>query len=138
MLLPNPPEPRRRTLLRRADQAAIACVALAAVVMIAGYWWSQVVIRHRMIDLEHTDPRTAAFQVDINSAAWPELAQLPGLGETLAKRIVFYRTEHGPFQSVEQLRHVSGIGVKRLDSIRPYLPPPEQSSAAGKTAKAMP
>jgi competence protein ComEA len=127
MLLPNPTEPPRRTLLRRADQAAIACIALVALVTLAGYWWSQASIRHRLIDLEHAESRTATYQVDINAAEWPEFAQLPGVGETLAKRIVAYRTQHGRFQTLEQLRHVSGIGAKRLDSIRAYLKPLAQA-----------
>jgi hypothetical protein len=45
----------------------------------------------------------------------------------LAKRIVAYRTQHGRFQTLEQLRHVSGIGAKRLDSIRAYLKPLAQA-----------
>ncbi len=135
MLLPNPTEPPRRALLRRADQAAIAAIALAALLTLGGYWWSQASIRHRLIDLEHAEPRTATYQVDINAAEWPEFAALPGVGETLAKRIVAYRTQHGPFQTTEQLRHVSGIGVKRLESIRAYLKPIERSISTERSPK---
>jgi len=46
---------------------------------------------------------------------------LPGLGETLAKRIVAWRTAHGRFNTIDDLRHVSGIGPKRLESWRPFL-----------------
>ncbi len=52
--------------------------------------------------------------LDVNSAPAEELAKLPGIGEVLAERIVDYRTEHGPFETVEALMEVSGIGEKKL------------------------
>jgi competence protein ComEA len=39
---------------------------------------------------------------------------LPGVGPALAAAIIEYRTEHGPFTSVEQLQEVPGIGERRL------------------------
>jgi competence protein ComEA len=119
---PNDSRPPR-LLLRRADQAGIAALVLFALVMIGGYWFTQAVLRRRVIDIEGADPRTAAFQVDINSADWPELAQIPGLGETLARRIVQWRAAHGPFKEVAELRGISGIGPKKFEAIRPYLRP---------------
>ena len=56
--------------------------------------------------------------VDINSADVHELDQLPGIGEVLAGRIIEYRTEHGPFSSLEELCNVSGIGEKTCESLR--------------------
>lgn len=52
--------------------------------------------------------------LDINSAPVEELAELPGIGEVLAERIVEYRAEHGPFKTVEELTEVSGIGERKL------------------------
>lgn len=52
--------------------------------------------------------------LDINSAPVEELAELPGIGEVLAERIVEYRAEHGPFKAVEELTEVSGIGERKL------------------------
>ncbi len=66
-------------------------------------------------------PTVYVFQVDVNTATWIEWAQLDGIGEKLAKRIVADRTEHGPFQSVEDLRRVKGIGAKTLEKMRPHL-----------------
>lgn len=54
----------------------------------------------------------AAGPVNINTASAEELAMLPGIGETLAGRIVAYRTEHGAFSSTEEIQKVSGIGEK--------------------------
>ena len=52
--------------------------------------------------------------LDINAASAEELAGLPGIGAVLAERIVYYRTEHGSFEMVEDLMSVSGIGEKKL------------------------
>lgn len=52
--------------------------------------------------------------LDINTAPAEELAALPGIGEVLAGRIVDYRTANGPFETVEELTNVSGIGGKKL------------------------
>lgn len=59
--------------------------------------------------------------VDLNTAEAEELATLPGIGEGLAKRIVDYRTEHGPFEGPEGLLEVSGIGEKKLEELRDYI-----------------
>ena len=55
--------------------------------------------------------------LDVNSASAEELAGLPGIGEVLAQRIVDYRTANGPFEAVEDLLSVSGIGEKRLTEL---------------------
>ena len=48
--------------------------------------------------------------ININTAASFELEALPGIGPTLAGRIVAYRDANGPFQSIEDIKDVSGIG----------------------------
>lgn len=62
--------------------------------------------------------------VDLNRAGVDELEGLPGVGPVLAERIVAYRTEHGPFQAIEDLLSVTGIGERKLESLRPHLRPP--------------
>ncbi|NLG25300.1 MAG: helix-hairpin-helix domain-containing protein [Clostridiales bacterium] len=59
-----------------------------------------------------------AVQIDINRADQTLLADLPGIGPTLAGRIVEYRGQHGPFASVDDLKKVRGIGEKVLARIR--------------------
>ncbi len=59
--------------------------------------------------------------VDINHDRWQELAQLPGIGEELARRIVTQREQHGPFTSTDQLREIKGIGQKTMERIRPHV-----------------
>jgi competence protein ComEA len=80
-----------------------------------------------------TTPRgkTWHFSVDVNSADWPELVQLPGVGETLARRIVESREQDGPFTDPSDLRRVRGIGPKTLQRIQPYLAPmPDRGAVA--------
>ncbi len=60
----------------------------------------------------------SAPKVDVNNAGVEELMRLPGIGEVLARRIVAYREEHGPFESVDDLENVEGIGEKTLERIR--------------------
>lgn len=56
--------------------------------------------------------------INVNSASATELEALSGIGEVLAATIVEYRTENGPFASVDDLLDVSGIGPATLDEIR--------------------
>ncbi len=58
--------------------------------------------------------------VAINSASLAELQKLPGIGAVLAQRIVSERDKK-KFETVDDLRRVSGIGAKKLDAIRPYI-----------------
>jgi len=65
--------------------------------------------------------RSIAFPINLNTAAREELLELPGIGDTLAERIVAYRKSHGAFRNVEELRKVKGIGKKRMDRVRPLV-----------------
>ena len=57
-------------------------------------------------------------KLDLNTATAAQLQLLPGIGEKLSAAIVAWREEHGPFQKVEELLRVPGIGEKRLAEIR--------------------
>ena len=61
------------------------------------------------------------IKVNINKATITELTQLPGVGESLAKRIIEYRNINGKFKSIEDLKNVSGIGEKKLENLREYI-----------------
>jgi len=60
----------------------------------------------------------AGAQINVNTATAIELEELPGVGEVIAQAIVDYRTENGPFATVDQLLDVSGIGDATLENIR--------------------
>lgn len=55
--------------------------------------------------------------ININTATAMQLQTLPGIGETLALRIVNYREEHGNFSSVAELLNVTGLGQGKLEAI---------------------
>jgi competence protein ComEA len=59
--------------------------------------------------------------VDLNQASLEELTAVPGIGPTTAQRIVDWRTEHGPFESVDDLLKIKGIGEKSVEKLRPYV-----------------
>jgi len=59
--------------------------------------------------------------VDINQATVEQLEQLNGIGAAKARAIVDFRTTHGPFASVDELRQVRGIGDKLMASLRPQV-----------------
>jgi len=58
--------------------------------------------------------------IDVNTADIYDLQRLPGIGEKRAGDIIAYRTEHGPFQSLDELMNVSGIGPVILENLREY------------------
>ena len=62
------------------------------------------------------NPALAA--VNINSASQAELENLRGIGPVKAKAIIDYRSQHGPFKSLDDLDKVKGIGKGTLDKIR--------------------
>ncbi|MEU5187371.1 helix-hairpin-helix domain-containing protein [Streptomyces klenkii] len=61
--------------------------------------------------------------VSLNSATVEQLDALPGVGPVLARHILDYRTQHGGFRSVEELRKVNGIGSRRFTDLRPLVQP---------------
>ncbi len=122
-------------LLRRADQATVAALLLLSLGAMAGWWIGQGGLRGRRIELERADPLPYRCQVDLNSAPWQELVLLPGVGETLAMRIIESREAEGPFVDTTDLLRVRGIGPATLERLLPYLAPvAESGQLAGETS----
>ncbi|GGT12844.1 hypothetical protein GCM10010207_09780 [Streptomyces atratus] len=61
--------------------------------------------------------------VSLNRATLEQLDTLPGVGPVLAQHIVDYRTQHGGFRSVDELREVNGIGDRRFADLQPLVGP---------------
>ena len=61
------------------------------------------------------------WRININTASAAELERLPGIGPALARRIIQFRSYHGPFHSLQDLQAVKGIGPKKAAQIAPYI-----------------
>ena len=59
--------------------------------------------------------------ININTASVEELDSLPGIGPTIAQRIIDYRDENGPFQTIEDILNVSGVGPSTFDQIKDLI-----------------
>ncbi|MCX5724526.1 MAG: helix-hairpin-helix domain-containing protein [Nitrospirae bacterium] len=74
--------------------------------------------------------------LDLNRATEQDFDALPGIGPTLAQRIMEYRQSVGAFRSLDELREVKGIGVKKFERIRPLVTVTPDASPIVKGKKA--
>jgi competence protein ComEA len=65
----------------------------------------------------------AAGKPSLATATAEQLDELPGIGPITAQKILDYRTEHGPFRSVDDLDAVPGIGPARIEQLRDLVTP---------------
>lgn len=56
--------------------------------------------------------------ININTADLSQLDTLPGIGPSLAQRIIDYRELNGPFSAIEEIKNVSGIGDKKFEALK--------------------
>jgi len=96
---------QRRLVMKHLKKLVVLTMAVALVVVIAPGLFAT--------DMEKISDDVA--KININTASVDELTQLKYIGPELAERIVKYRTEHGPFEQVEDITKVKGIGAKALD-----------------------
>ncbi|GAA4801638.1 hypothetical protein GCM10023220_32990 [Streptomyces ziwulingensis] len=68
-------------------------------------------------------PAAPTTPLSLNTATVDQLDTLPGVGPVLAGHIVDYRTRHGGFRSVDELREVNGIGDRRFADLRDLVRP---------------
>ena len=68
-----------------------------------------------------TESTNTSSKVSINNATLEQLQTLPGIGASKAQDIINYRTEHGQFQSLEDLKNISGIGDSIFAKIKDYI-----------------
>lgn len=59
--------------------------------------------------------------ININTATLEELDSLPGIGPTIAQRIIDYRTENGAFSTIDEIMDVSGVGPATFDEIKDLI-----------------
>jgi len=64
---------------------------------------------------------TLKIPVSVNTASLEELDTIPGIGPTLAEKIINYRSLYGPFKTVEEIKNVPSMGKLRYLKIEPYI-----------------
>ena len=62
-------------------------------------------------------------KLKLNEAGATELKTIPGVGETIARRIVEYRENKGEISSIYELRDIEGVGVQTINNIKQYAKP---------------
>jgi competence protein ComEA len=123
-VLPHPTIPDRerpRFWLRPSDQLVVAVLLAAATVLMTAHWVRLSDWGRQPVEIDRLAGREYLYRFDINRATWVEWAQLDGIGETLARRIVEDRQKNGPFRSVDDILRVRGIGRVRLEGMRKHL-----------------
>jgi len=63
----------------------------------------------------------AGKRIDINTADAENLSAVPGLGRSLARKVVRFRDSYGPFPRIEDLARVPGIGTEKIRRLEAYL-----------------
>jgi competence protein ComEA len=129
--------------LRRGDQIFVWLMVVLLLTLLGIHWlrlsrWGRV-----PVELRSQKPREYFYTLDINTASWVEWAQLDGIGEKLARRIIADRDDRGPFRNPTDVGGVRGIGPKILEKIRPFLrggtespdPPRSLSTGVGQNEK---
>ncbi len=100
-----PREPRLRRAPRRADAASEAPTSTPSAARRSP---------SAAVPALEPDPRP----LDLNAASVEQISRLPGVGASLARRIVEAREQRGRFESHEALRGVVGLGPKKLAALR--------------------
>lgn len=111
--------------IARAEWLLLAVTALFLCLLLALFWRDRTAMTpdrtgtavETEIQVPQEDIQPDLSPLDLNSATAEELAQLPGIGEKLARRIVEYRAENGPFEAVEEIMEVSGIGEGKFTAL---------------------
>ncbi len=113
-------ETRRKTA--RAEWTLLGLTGCFLCLLLGLYLYDRAVMRapasvetERTVPLEEVRPDPSP--VNLNTAPAEALATLPGIGEELARRILEYRERNGPFEAVEDLTRVSGIGQGKLAAL---------------------
>ena len=125
--------------LTRSEQRVLLFLSATLIVGAGIRWYQQTYPAQHQYDYRAIDSSFAVFRgtlaadsarkkqlgpgetININTASKEELVALPGIGATLAERILAYRETGGEFGSVDDLQNVKGISKKKLEKLKPHV-----------------
>ena len=99
----------------------LCTVAVICIVLTCVYYANSLVPTSDKVDISYVSTSGSSVQggkVNINTADIETLCTLTGIGESKAFSIIAYRTANGGFESIEQIKEVSGIGEDVFEKIR--------------------
>lgn len=103
-------------MTRREITVLIILIMILIAVNGAGFITRQRLQANSQVIIEET-----VKKISINNAPASELERLPGIGASLAARIVDYRVQNGGFRSLNELKKVKGIGDKLFQKIFSFI-----------------
>ena len=124
------------TKMKKLAQHAMVAVAAVAMMVVGGSWLGSgpalaapatvsVSAAAAAPDADSDRParhgKAVSGKININTATEEQLVLLPGVGPSKAERVVAFRTKHGPFKRVADLRHVKGFGYKTIKKLEAFL-----------------
>ena len=71
--------------------------------------------------LVQADGQLTGGLININTASQAQLESLPGIGPSLAQRIIQYREQNGTFSNIDELQNVAGIGPAKFDGLKEFI-----------------
>ena len=89
-----------------------------------GYKQENIIIDssgENVIDKMNEESLNNSKSVNINKANELELESLPGIGASLALRIITYREQNGKFNNIEDIKNVNGIGDSKYENIKNFI-----------------
>jgi DNA uptake protein ComE-like DNA-binding protein len=129
----DPGDTQRDSGPRIPFRVFVTCYVILGALLVYAlvFRWLRPVYLDDPVQVESSRVAEVEQRVDPNTATWPELARLPNVGETIAKRIIAYREQQQRadgggealpvFRSAEDLDAVPAIGPKTIERLRPYL-----------------
>ena len=70
------------------------------------------------VDIGRNENVKSEEKVNINKATQTQLETLPGIGPSIALKIIEYRNENGEFKTIEELKNVNGVGEEKFKNIK--------------------
>ncbi|MEZ6094967.1 MAG: helix-hairpin-helix domain-containing protein [Pirellulaceae bacterium] len=113
--------PENKGLLHPNDQRVLLVFGILGMIGIGLYFFSLWIQTGQVIELDEATRFDNDYLVNVNSADWTELSNLPGVGPKLAQQIVVVRDEVGRFDQPADLLAVPGIGTQKLESFQNLL-----------------